>query len=65
MLFPEVKMVDKIQYDNYHRKLSCYCDFKFLVPLSDCQGVAEIPENILPEFSVILLEGRTMHVIKM
>ena len=109
-------MVDKIQYGNYHRELSCLFGFKLLVPLSDCQqilqtfyrrksyngekidekicfredidpfirmhklinlqnnvnnelkwlqsqslkpeGVAEIPENILPEFSLILLEGR-------
>ena len=28
-------MIDKIQYDNYHGELSCYFDFKFLVPLSD------------------------------
>ena len=28
------------------------------------EGVAEIPENILPEFSLILLKGRNNHVIK-
>ena len=28
-------MVDKIQFGNYHGELSCYFDFKFMVPLSD------------------------------
>ena len=28
------------------------------------EGLAEIPENILPEFSIISLEGETMHIIK-
>ena len=34
-------MVDKIQYGNYHGKLSCYFGFKFLVPLSDCQQIMQ------------------------
>ena len=41
MLFPKVKMVDKIQYGDYHGELSCYFGFKFLVPLSDCQQIVQ------------------------
>ena len=102
MHFPKLKMVDKIQYGNYHEELSCYFGFKSLVLLSDREqivqtfdrrknynavkidgkirfredidafitmhkiwsqslkpgDVAEIPENILPESSLMLLEGR-------
>ena len=41
MHFAKVKMVHKIQYGNYHGKLSSYLGFKVLVPLSDCQAVVK------------------------
>ena len=34
-------MVDKIQYGNYHEKLSSYLGCKVLLPLSDCQQVVK------------------------
>ena len=45
MRFPKIKMVDKIQYGNYHRELSCYFDFKFLAPLSDCQQMVQTSDR--------------------
>ena len=42
MYFPKIKMVDKIQYGNYHVELSCYFGFKLLVPLSDCQQIVQM-----------------------
>ena len=41
MHFPRVKMVGKIQYDNYHGERSGYFGFKFLAPLSDCQQIVQ------------------------
>ena len=46
MHFPKVKMVDKIQYSNYFGELSCYFDFIFLVPLSDCQQIRKIHNGV-------------------
>ena len=49
MHFPKVKMVDKIQYGNYHGELSCYFGFKFLVPLSDCQQIVQKKKRLTEE----------------
>ena len=48
-------MFDKIQYGNYHRELSCYFGFKFLVPLSDCQQVVQTFDR-----RKIIMESRLM-----
>ena len=55
MHFPKDKMVDKIQYGSYHRELFCYFGFKFLVPLSDCQQIAQRFDR-----KKIIIESRLM-----